>query len=218
MDQPGGLRERKKAATRTLIADAAVRLFAERGFEAVTVAQVARAADVSEATVFNYFATKESLFYSQMEAFEDTLVAAVRDRPPGEAVLTAFRRVIDDGTTRLALDPTADAIALAAGIVAASPTLQVRERELIAEATGELAALLAAEGHGHSAGIEAMVVAHALMGAHRCIVVRVRADVLAGRRGPKLARRARKHSTRAFEVLAEGLGAYGVRPGGSAAS
>src|SRR5437764_8109960 len=90
MSQALGLRERKKQQTRQLIADTARRLFAERGFEAVTVAEVARAADVSEATVFNYFPTKEDLFYSPLEAFEQELLASIRDREPGESVLSAF--------------------------------------------------------------------------------------------------------------------------------
>src|SRR3954449_12380239 len=91
--QPG-LRERKKERTRRQIADTARELFAHRGFDAVTVAEVARAADVAEKTVFNYFATKEDLFYSGMEAFEERLLGAVRDREPGEPVLEAFRRFV----------------------------------------------------------------------------------------------------------------------------
>src|SRR3954470_17560038 len=92
-----GLRERKKEQTRRLIAETARRLFAERGFDAVTVAEVARAADVAEKTVFNYFATKEDLFYSGMEAFEEQLLDAIRDRAPGETVLAAFRRFLLTG-------------------------------------------------------------------------------------------------------------------------
>ena len=61
MDAELGLRERKKLRTRQLIAETAMRLFVERGFDAVPVAAVARAAEVSEATVFNYFPTKEDL-------------------------------------------------------------------------------------------------------------------------------------------------------------
>src|SRR6266545_6807127 len=94
MSQGPGLRERKKLQTRQLIAEAARRLFAERGFAAVTVADVARAADVSEATVFNYFPTKEDLFYSGLEAFEEELLATLREREVGESVLAAFARFV----------------------------------------------------------------------------------------------------------------------------
>src|SRR2546421_9384380 len=94
MSQASGLRERKKQQTRQLIADTARRLFAERSFDAVTVAEVARAADVSEATVFNYFPTKEDLFYSGLESFEEELLAAIRERKTGESVLGAFARFV----------------------------------------------------------------------------------------------------------------------------
>jgi len=95
MSQPAtGLRERKKQQTRQLIADTARRLFAKRGFEGVTVAEVARTADVAEATVFNYFPTKEDLFYSGLEAFEERLLAAIRERKPGESALAAFGRFV----------------------------------------------------------------------------------------------------------------------------
>src|SRR3954471_13588218 len=66
-----GLRERKKEQTRERIAQVARDLFLARGFENVTVAEVARAAEVAQKTVFNYFPTKEDLFYWRMETFED---------------------------------------------------------------------------------------------------------------------------------------------------
>ena len=91
-----GLRERKKRETRQTIRQAALQLFAERGFDAVTVTEVARVANVSQATVFNYFPTKEDLFYERMEDFEDELLAAVRTRRPGESVLSAFRDFVLD--------------------------------------------------------------------------------------------------------------------------
>src|SRR5215213_9281362 len=91
MSATPGLRERKKQQTRQAIADTARRLFSERGFDAVTVAEIARAADVAEKTVFNYFPTKEDLFYSRLEAFEEELLAAIRGRPGGESAIAAFR-------------------------------------------------------------------------------------------------------------------------------
>src|SRR4029453_18007486 len=91
MSAEPGLRERKKQQTRQLIADTARRLFAERGFDRVTVAEIAREADVAEKTVFNYFPTKEDLFYSRLEAFQEELLAAIRTREPGETVLAGFR-------------------------------------------------------------------------------------------------------------------------------
>src|ERR671934_155487 len=89
-----GLRERKKQRTRELIAETARRLFLERGFDHVPVAEIARAADVSEKTVFNYFPRKEDLVYWRLQCFEEELLAAVRDRAPGESVLDAFAEFV----------------------------------------------------------------------------------------------------------------------------
>src|SRR4051794_33188431 len=87
---PGGLRERKKRAAREGIAATARRLFAERGFDAVTVAEVAAAADVSEKTVFNHFATKEDLAFAGREERLATLLTAIAERAPGASVLDVF--------------------------------------------------------------------------------------------------------------------------------
>src|SRR3954470_4512143 len=88
-----GLRERKKRAARESIAATARRLFAERGFDAVTVAEVAAAAEVSEKTVFNHFATKEDLAFAGREEGIAQVVAAIDGRPPGSSVLDVFRQV-----------------------------------------------------------------------------------------------------------------------------
>src|SRR3954466_9208574 len=102
--QTEGLRARKKRAARQAIAATARRLFAERGFDAVTVAEIAAAADVSEKTVFNHFPTKEDLAFADRERGLLQLVAEIRKRPPGEPVLDVFRAltttVIDDLVAR----------------------------------------------------------------------------------------------------------------------
>jgi AcrR family transcriptional regulator len=211
MSTEWGLRERKKRQTRALIAETAQRLFAERGFDAVTVAEVARAADVSEGTVFNYFPTKEDLFYTGMEAFEAELVDAVRGRPPGQSVLAAFRRFVLDRAGRLAAEEIAEVTARAARLIGASPALQGREREIVARATDALAALLAEETGARAGDVEAWAVANALMGVQRALVAHVRAQVLGGRRGPKLAADTRSQGRRAFARLEAGLSDYATR-------
>jgi AcrR family transcriptional regulator len=86
-----GLRELKKARTRRHIADTAARLFAERGYERVTVSDVARAAEVAEQTVYNYFATKEQLVTDREQQVQDRLCDLIRSRPPGVTPAAAIR-------------------------------------------------------------------------------------------------------------------------------
>jgi AcrR family transcriptional regulator len=211
MSSGPGLRERKKELTRIAIADAAARLFAARGFDEVTVADVARAAEVSVGTVFNYFPTKEDLFYGRMQDFEAALVDAVRTRAPGESVLAAFRRFVLTGAKALADSERAEAIATAMRIVAGSAALRARERELVSRSTHALAELIAEETGSDAGDVQPLVVAHALMGAQRALVESVHAAVLAGTRGPRLARIARASGERAFAVLEGGLAGYAVK-------
>jgi AcrR family transcriptional regulator len=86
-----GLRELKKARTRQLIADVAARLFAERGYEHVAVSDVAREAEVSEQTVYNYFRTKEQLVTDRDQRVQDQLVSLIRARTPGVSAAAAVR-------------------------------------------------------------------------------------------------------------------------------
>jgi AcrR family transcriptional regulator len=92
-DSPGGevgLRERKKQQTRDAIARAATELFARDGFESVTVKQIARAANVSRQTVFNYFATKEEMLFDRDPEVLEALLTSIRGRADGSLV-DAFR-------------------------------------------------------------------------------------------------------------------------------
>src|SRR5205814_3715391 len=121
------LRESKKLEMRREIADAAMRLFVQRGFDHVTVAEVAAAARVSEKTVFNYFPTKEDLFFDEVPERQAALVAAVRDRKPGESVVAALRRLQAGQCRRLC----SAGFATFARIIAESPTLQAKELEVL---------------------------------------------------------------------------------------
>ena len=208
-----GLRERKKQQTRQAIFEAARRLFAERGFEAVTVAEIARAADVSEVTVFNYFPSKEDLFYGGMQFFEDELLEAVRSRPSGETPLTAIRGRLMASAGGLASRERTKSIVTFAHAVAGSPSLAAREREIVERYTRRLAELLAEETEADPDDVLPLAVASALIGAHRAIVDRTRKLVLDGRRGEALVAEVRRMIRRANARLERGLGDYAVRPG-----
>ncbi|AJE82405.1 MULTISPECIES: TetR/AcrR family transcriptional regulator [Streptomyces] len=94
MTVPTGRRERKKAATRQKIADTALRLFLERGYEAVGIREVAAEADIAVTTLFSHFASKEALVFEQDADFEQALTRAVTERAPGEPLVPALRREI----------------------------------------------------------------------------------------------------------------------------
>ncbi|MGW8724794.1 TetR/AcrR family transcriptional regulator [Streptomyces sp. NPDC055808] len=88
---PIGRRERKKAATRQAIADAALRLFLERGYDDVGIREIADAADVSTTTLFKHFPVKEALVFDEDADQEARLLAAVRERPEGQSIPAALR-------------------------------------------------------------------------------------------------------------------------------
>ena len=212
-----GLRERKKQQTRLHIAETARRLFGDRGFDAVTVGQVARAADVSEKTVFNYFPTKEDLFYSGMEAFEEQLLGAIRDRGPGESVIAAFRRFVLEPQGVFAMKGSArelrERLEGTTRVIAESPSLRAREREVLARYTDALAALIAMDTGADDDDVTPFVVAHALLGVHRSLIEFVRGRVLSGAPVSRIAGDLRAQAEAALDRLESGLGEYGVRRG-----
>jgi AcrR family transcriptional regulator len=207
--QPG-LRERKKRQTRELIAETARRLFTERGFERVTVAEIARAADVSEPTVFNYFPTKEDLVYWRLGSFEEALLATIRDREHGESALAAFGRFLLAQRGLLGQsDPGAHEQLLAVTrMITESPALMTREEQIFARYSASLADLLAAEQDAHADDLRPRVAAHAMLGVHQALVRYTRGQILAGASGPRLARAVRAEAKRALALLEHGLGGY----------
>jgi AcrR family transcriptional regulator len=214
-----GLRERKKAQTRQLIADTAWRLFADRGFERVTVAEVAREAEVAVATVFNYFPTKEDLFFFPLEAFGAGLVEAVAGRTAGEPALAAFRRRLVGAGGLLAQVEAGDDQALERlrtmnRVIAASPALQAREQQAFTSTAAALADRLAADTGAAPGDLEAQVAANALVGVQRALVGYTRRRVLAEEQPAGLAADVRALAERAFALLEDGLGGYAARPAG----
>jgi hypothetical protein len=147
-----------------------------------------------------------------MQFFEERLLDEVRSRRPGESVLEAFRRPIFEGFKRLATDEAIAAILASGKMIHASPALETREREIVANYTRQLADLLADEAGAKPGDVEAIGVASALMGVQRALVAYVRASVLAGRRAEKLTSDARSQATRAFARLEKGLSEYGRKP------
>ena len=214
-----GLRERKKAETRRRIAETAHRLFGERGFDGVTVAEVAREAEVAEATLFNYFPTKEDLVYSGLEAFGARLVDAVRHRPAGEPVLGAFRSFLlaDGGLFDRIAEGDRDALERAratARVIRDSPALQARERQVMLGIAGELAAVVSRSDD--LADPVPRAVANAMMGVHIALVEYARSRVLSEERPATIAADLRARGAQALSLLDNGLGELAPAPVGAA--
>ena len=214
MTEEPGLRERKKLRTRQLIADTARQMFAEHGFDAVPVAAVARAAEVSEATVFNYFPTKEDLVFQGMEAFETELLAAIRDRPAGEPIVVAFARFVLQPRGLLAAenDRSASYLTGISKMIAASPALLAREREILARYTASLAALIAEDTAADPGDLRPWVVARALIGIHHSLIELVRRLLDEPTGQARLADEVRTRGRQSLDLLEQGLADYGAKP------
>jgi AcrR family transcriptional regulator len=195
-----GLREAKKLETRREIANTAMRLFVQHGFDHVTVAEVAAAARVSEKTVFNYFPTKEDLFFDEVPERQAALVAAVRDRHPGESIVTALHRLQAGDCPRLC----SAGFATFARIIEQSPALQAKELEVMADLTKTLSGAIRDEARVSE--IDAMIAATMLVGVHWQLFRNARSLALAGREGPAAVRRLRSDLDRAYRLLEHGLG------------
>jgi AcrR family transcriptional regulator len=207
-----GLRETKKLATRQQIADVAMRLFAQRGFDHVTVGEIAADAGVSAKTVFNYFPTKEDLFYDEVPARARALAEAIRTRPDGESIVSTLRRLQVRECARLC----SPGFATFARVIEESPALQAKELEIMAFYAQALTDALVEERIDPR---DARIAAGLLISVHRQFFRTARAQALAGKHGPAAVRRLRGDLERAYTLLEHGLGGLGVHAGttGSAA-
>jgi AcrR family transcriptional regulator len=199
-----GLRERKKQKTREEIAAAAMRLFRERGFDAVTVAEIAREAEVSEKTVFNYFPSKEDLIVHRGQEMTAALVEAIRELTPGGSVATPFRRMTEQFLVTIENEPVESIVAVPR-LVMGSETLRLR---LFVGWEQEAAALTPAIAE--ALGMEpddllADVMARTLSWTHRTIFRTAFNRLLAGEDQHEVAASLRVDAERAYNMLQRGF-------------
>jgi AcrR family transcriptional regulator len=162
-----GIRERKKQRTRQALRQAALELFLERGFEATTIADITAAADVAPRTFFSYFQTKEDVVLDEGPQRFDQLQQTLRQRPHGEPLLAAFRRV----ALQIAADLQAqsDQQRALARVIRGTPAIQARIRERMGQWEEQLAVMLAQERNAPPDDLDSHVVAAALVGVLRSV-------------------------------------------------
>jgi AcrR family transcriptional regulator len=205
-----GLRERKKRATRDAIAAAARRLFAERGFDHVTVAEIAVAADVSEKTVFNHFATKEDLAFAGGEAQRNQLLIDIAQRPAATSILEVFR-----AATAAMIDDLADAtedddLVVLPRVIHGSRVLQERLTTGLERESAALAATIAKSVGAQDDDLVPALAARTLSWTHRMIFRAAVEGLMAGEDRRALAARLRVVAARTYDRIGAGLDDYGT--------
>ena len=201
-----GLRESKKLQTRQAIAATGMRLFVKCGFDHVTVGEIASEAGVSEKTVFNYFPTKEDIFFDEVPERLEALRDAVRTRRPDQSLLETMHQLHAKQCGRLA----SPGFAQFSRTIAESPALQAKETEVMAQFTDHLAATIREELSLHPA--DAQIAANLLMSVHWQFFRNARAHALAGRSGQTAVRHLRRDLDRAYRLLEHGLGSLETAP------
>ncbi|MET7899954.1 TetR family transcriptional regulator [Streptomyces sp. NPDC005355] len=157
-----GLRERKKIQTRQAIQRAAYRLFAEQGYDATPVDQIAEAAEVSPSTVLRYFPTKEDIVLT--DEYDALIADAIRDRPLDEPPITALRHVTV-GLLEQFAGKERDATPARLALVRQSPALRARMGEGLARTGVMLGGVLAERSGRAPDDFEVRVVVGAVIGA-----------------------------------------------------
>ncbi|MFF1870878.1 TetR family transcriptional regulator [Streptomyces sp. CB03911] len=205
-----GLRERKKLQTGRKLWTIAIGLFVERGFDQVSVAEIAAAAEVSKMTVFNYFPTKEDLVLLPMEKHTGEVAEAVRDRPAGCSAVAAVR---DQYLAALDVqDPASglcdqQAVLDVLRLIRDTPALALRARAASVLAEELLAAELGtASGDGDD--LTARLAAAQLLATRRTLVMANQRRMIAGEPAGSVLPEARANALRAFALTEHGLGDY----------
>jgi AcrR family transcriptional regulator len=213
VNQPTGTRKDKTRRTRQLIEECAVALFAEGAYDDVTMVEIARRANVSPATVFNHFATKDALIFNGHERFERGLLDAICHRALQESIPQAFRTLVltMSGSLTSAAPEQMRRLRTVAEIIESSPALLSREQQIYGRYTDLLATLIVEQAATHGDELQAWVIANALMGVHRALVRHVRNALLADTPPTQIVREVRRQASVAFAQLDRGLAGYGRR-------
>ncbi|MCM2411659.1 TetR/AcrR family transcriptional regulator [Streptomyces sp. RKAG290] len=184
-----GLRERKKRQTRQHLSDVATGLFLERGFDAVTIAEIAEAADVSVNTVYNYFPAKEDLFLDRSRGIVDRLSRYVRGRDRGESAADAVLREL-----RIQVESVSPTVGLMEGyerfmrVIEGADSLKARLWHVQQEALAHLEATLQeVSGTGPDERTPALV-AGQLSWVHSTLMAYIGREMVAGRRAAEVSR------------------------------
>jgi AcrR family transcriptional regulator len=208
-----GLRERKKRQTRQYISDVATGLFIERGFDAVTVAEVAEAANVSVNTVYNYFPAKEDLFLDRSKGVVDRLSRWVRGRRDGEsaaeAVLRELREEVEAVSPRVGLLTGYDRFMK---VIHASPALRSRLWAIGQEVLDNLEGTLREETGAADDDPMPALIAGQINWLHQTVMATIGQRMIAGGSPAEVSRQVLLLLDEMEELLSEKVLNYAVRP------
>jgi len=205
------LREQRRQRTREAIVDAAAELFVERGFDHVSVMEIAQRAGVVEKTVFNHFPVKEGLVFEADPPMRAALLEAVRRRPAGESAAAAAGNFVVAAVSQLGSPAAAEGVAEMARVIRGSRTLQVREKEILGSLTDTLAEQITLETRATAGELEPWLSANAVLGLYSALLELARDRVLAGASGPELVTELRRRGQRGLALLQFGLAGYAKR-------
>ncbi|WJV47852.1 TetR/AcrR family transcriptional regulator [Streptomyces flavofungini] len=213
--KPSGLRQLKKRRTYEAVSDAAIALFLERGFEKVSVAEVAAAAEISKPTLFRYFPAKEDLVLHRFADHEDEAARVVTGRPRGHSPLAALHAHFLAGLARrdpvTGLNDEPEVLAFhrllygTPSLVARLHGYQERAERALAEALGGVAAEPATEA---VTPLPARLAAAQILAAQRVLALENWRRVAAGEPAAEVRADAVRAADQAFAQLSSGLAQY----------
>ena len=204
-----GRRDRKKGERREEISEAAWSLFAERGFDGVTLSEIAVAADVGVYAIFDYFPSREALFFDRIAELSGSPDEAVRARDAGESAVTAFLRWHDTTVAFLSDTRGVGRARRFFEIVDASPSLQSYERALDREYQAAITASLAETAARDEVDLPALLAAQ-LTGIHRYVVDLAKTMILEGVEPRVMRKRLAAATAQGFMLLSERALAWGA--------